>query len=488
MPQLIKRLFAKIKNLISSISGKIIRQIDKRPLASFFTLLGTVILLIVAGNVIRNPAPREEERIRSVKEVDVYSIGKAPVVRVQAKIEKSGVIKITALSGGIVQKIYKKEGDTVSRGTWLLWLSSNYQGGTAPSLTRQIAEKNFNFIKNTYDAQKEIVTKNREVAEKMESQAADLREIGSKSVDDTKSLISLNENVLSMLDEQLRQLESIDVNGSSSAAILQVKQGKAAVVAGLNQAKAALRSTEYQTNSDNEPAALARLQKETTLKQLEVQEKSLDLNKDISLLNLRLAQIQESLMYPVSPLEGTVERIYVKVGQNVAPGTLLATVTGNATTASAVAAVSRRIAQNASRLEASSLRINGQTVQAFPSYISTEPTEGTLHSILFTVPDGEANKVANDQIVTVDIPVGVAQSNGVMPYVPLDSLYQTGTDSYLYVIATKDGKSYAQSRKVLLGEVMGEYVEVKSGIGTGDQVIIDRNVIEGDELKSSYGQ
>jgi TolA-binding protein len=119
-----------------------------------------------------------------------------------------------------------------------------------------------------------------------------------------------------MLDEQLKGLEAINVNGSSNSAILQLKTGKASALAGLNQARAALRSSEYQTGSDNEPAQIARLQKETTLKQLELQEKTLDLNREISLLNLRLSQIQEALMYPASPVEGRVERIHVKKGSS----------------------------------------------------------------------------------------------------------------------------------------------------------------------------
>ncbi len=480
----IKKAAAKTKTTLSASLRSVYHFIDRRPLQSFFTVLGLLLALIILGNIIRNPAPPVNETVRSPKEVRVYSIGSAPRVMAQAKIEKTGVVKITAIMGGVVQKIYKREGDDVSRGTWIVWLSSNYQGGTAATVTRQIAQTNYNFLKDNYDSQKEIIAKNREMAEKAEAQTADLRDIGAKSVDETKSLITLNENVISMLDDQLKSLEAINVNGSSNSAILQLKTGKASALAGLNQARAALRSSEYQTGSDNEPAQIARLQKEATLKQLELQEKTLDLNREISLLNLRLSQIQEALMYPASPVKGRVERIHVKEGQFVNPGQVLATVTGNANGANALVYVSGRIAQGVSNLEPSTLRTNGKSISVYPAYISGEPTEGSLHSILFRIPDEHAGDFGNEQILTVEMPIGMADTNSVMPYVPLDAVYRTESESYIFMVSSSEPPK-AESRKVEIGNVAGEYVEVKTGLKRGDQVIVDRNVVAGDELSVS---
>jgi multidrug efflux pump subunit AcrA (membrane-fusion protein) len=478
-----KKMITQLNTLFKKVLRFITRSIDSRPLASFFTALGLVILLIVLGTILRTPPHVATQTEKKAKEVDVFSIGQAPRLTVQAKIEKSGVIKITALTGGVVQKIYKHEGETISRGSWLFWLSSNYQGGVTASVSRQMAEKNYAFLKDNYDTQKEIIAKNRDIATKIESQSSALRDISSKSIDETKSLISLNENVVSMMDSQITGLESINVNGSSNSAILQLKQGKAQVLSGLNQARAALRSSEYQTNGDNEPAALAQLQRDATLKQLDLQERTLDLNKEVALLNVRLSQIQESLMYPASPFDGVVERIYVKVGQNVTSGTVLATITGSQNTAKAIVLTTRHIAENISRLEPTYFNERNVKLDLFPTYISTEPTDGSLYTIIFAIPDTKASSFSSDQIVEVTIPMGVAQSMSAIPYIPLDAIYQTDSESYVYITVADHGAIHAQSKKIELGEVVGDFVEVKSGITAGDKIILDRTIIEGDLLK-----
>ncbi|MCX6732985.1 MAG: hypothetical protein NTV98_05595 [Candidatus Roizmanbacteria bacterium] len=461
----------------------IYHTVDDYPLRYFFGFMGILLLLIVLSHVFQTPPKAIIQTERQTKEVEVVSIGKAPRIRLQAKVEKSGVIKITALTGGVVQQIYKHEGETVQKGNWLFGFSTNYQGGVAQSVTRQVAEKNYQFLSDTYDTQKEVIAKNREIATKAESQAAELRDINFKSIDETNNLISLNNNVLSMMDQQLTALDAINVNGSSNSAILSLKQGKSQVLAALNQAHAAVRTAEYQTNGDNEPGAIARAQRDATLKQLDIQEKSLDLNKEISLLNLRLAQIQEAIMYPAAPFGGVIERINVKVGQNVTSGTVLATMTGTKNAASIIVNASGHIASSVSRLEASTITVGDASISAYPTYISSEPTDGTLHSIIFSLPEEEGKLFTNDQVITVDMPIGAANSSSTIPFIPLDAIYQTDAQSFIYIVQADKGVLKAVSKTIELGDVTGDYVEVKKGLSAGDKVILDRNIVEGDTLK-----
>lgn len=470
-------------NYFKKILRGIYHTVDDYPLRYFFGFMGVLLLLIVLSHVFQTPPKAVVQNERLTKEVEVVSIGKAPRIRIQAKVEKSGVIKITALTGGVVQQIYKHEGDAVQKGNWLFGFSTNYQGGVAQSVTRQVAEKNYQFLSDTYDTQKEVIAKNREIATKAESQAAELRDINFKSIDETNNLISLNNNVLSMMDQQLTALDAINVNGSSNSAILSLKQGKSQVLAALNQAHAAVRTAEYQTNGDNEPGAIARAQRDATLKQLDIQEKSLDLNKEISLLNLRLAQIQEAIMYPAAPFGGTIERINVKVGQNVTAGTVLATMTGTKNAASVIVNASSHIAASVSRLEASTITVGDTSISAYPTYISSEPTDGTLHSIIFSLPEEQGKLFTNDQVITVDMPIGAANSSSTIPFIPLDAIYQTDTQSFIYVVKADKGVLKAVSKTIELGDVTGDYVEVRKGLNAGDKVILDRNIVEGDILK-----
>ncbi|HRN96616.1 MAG TPA: biotin/lipoyl-binding protein, partial [Candidatus Levybacteria bacterium] len=89
--------------------------------------------MIGIGSYLSTPKP-EPEREQTPRAVSVYTLGKTPTVQLQAKIEKNGVIKITALSGGIVQSIPVIEGQTVKAGQTLINLSTNYNGANLPGL------------------------------------------------------------------------------------------------------------------------------------------------------------------------------------------------------------------------------------------------------------------------------------------------------------------------------------------------------------------
>jgi multidrug efflux pump subunit AcrA (membrane-fusion protein) len=471
----------KPKSMANTGKTRILRFIDKHPLPTFFGLMALLVAIVVLGNHLRQPAPAAVAAEVPAKEVSLYHIGEAPRLQLQATIDKSGVINLVAQSSGVVQKIAVKEGDHVKRGSRIVNLSTNYQGGNAASLSRQISQTNYKFLDENLQNQKDIVNNQRDIARNVDTQNDKLREISRQSIDETSSLISLNEDIVNTLDQQISKLESMNVNGASDSAILAAKTGKSQVTAALNGLRSSLRNTQYTSSDDNEASKLSDLQRDVTLKQLDIQEKTLDLNKDIAKLNLRIGQVNEALMYPASPCPGVVERVYVKIGQVVNPGTLIATIRGDKNEATAVLLASQEVSAKISQIEESYI-ISGDTkVSVLPRYISKEPTTGTLHSILFSIPTEMADKFTNSSTVQVDVPIGYAQTTGSVPYIPLDAVYQTQEKSYVYVIDHDgNGKTIAKVREVQLGAVYGDYVEVKSGLAKGDEVIINRNVLEGD--------
>lgn len=479
----IKLIGNKLKISIRITYKKITAFLLNYPERAFFGLLAIILILIIIGNIIEKPKTETQLLKIPPKEVTVYSIGSAPKMSVLGKIEKSGVVKIVAQSGGIVQSIYKTEGNSVNRGTWLFWLSTNYLGGTLPSVTREIASENYQFVKDNYDSQKDLISKQREIANKLNDQAGDLRGITSKSHDDTNNLINLNQEILNSLDQNIAYLVSINLNGEKDADILQLKQAKSGVAAGQLSLQSSLRNIDYQTNSDNAPAQLSNMQKDLTLKQLDLQEKSLDLNRELSKLNLQVAQISESLMYPSSPVTGTIERIYVQIGQNVNPGTILATITGSKNSAEAVVSLPANITRQISNIDDCNLYIGSKIINIKPRYISNEPTDGALNTVLFAIPDEYTDDLKNGSSVRIDVPIGQIGTNSIIPFIPLDSIYQTQTDSFVYLASRSADMSYsAISRQVTLGQVYGQFVEVINGLKQKDQVIVDRNVIDGDEV------
>jgi hypothetical protein len=95
-----KRFFSNIKN--SSVSF-----LKRFPLLTFGIALAVLLGLIVLANFIRTPAKDDGVKEPEPKVVETFSIGTAPTVKVQGKVEKSGVITIVAQSGG-VRKINAK--------------------------------------------------------------------------------------------------------------------------------------------------------------------------------------------------------------------------------------------------------------------------------------------------------------------------------------------------------------------------------------------
>lgn len=475
------KLLKRVKNWVVPAKRKTLLWIDKNPLRAFYAILGILILLIIVSSFFRRP-PAVKKEVPPVKKVGVYQIGTAPRIAVSAQVEKSGVIQITALTGGVVQTIYKHEGEEAGRGETLIGLSSNYQGGNSFSLQRELAAVSYQNAVDTYQAQKDLIQKQRELANKGDENADQIRDITSKSIDETKNAISVNDDILSTLDSNIKQLEANNTNGVNDAMILSAKGLRSQFLSANNGARNALRNAEFQAASDKAPAQLSDLQKDIAIRQLDLQEKTLALTKEASRIQLQIAQVNESMMYPSAPFLGVVQRVFVKEGQSVNPGTPLMVIAGDSSAdpVTAVAYVTREVAQKISNLEQSTVHIGDESFSAYPTYVTQEAIQGTLYGVYFLLPDEYNNKVSEKGYIQIELPIGYYDTASAAPFLPIDVVYQTKEQDYVFVI--KNGK--AVSRRVVLGQVYGSFVEVKNGLSTGDQVIESRSVIAGDKVSN----
>lgn len=481
MKSLAVKFWHRISNFFGLNYNRLTRFIRKKPLVSFFLSLLLLLLLILAGNFLIAKVP-ETKKTETIKSVQIYKIGEAPKVTLQAKIEKSGVIKISALAPGVIQSINFKEGDLVKKGQFLVNMSSNYQGGNAASIQTQIAQKQYKNIKETADSQKELIQKQRDLADKSESNASQLRDITDESLQETRDLIDLNQSVADSLSQNQANLEQNNSGGVNDATILQIKSQRAQVQLGLNQLRQSLRQTEYATSNDKPPADIARIQKDIALKQLDIQQKALDLSLEISQLQLSLAQVNEATYFPASPFTAVVQRVYVKVGQNVNPGTPLLTISATDDPITAIVNLPQNLANSVSSVLPSSLFIDDQSIDLTPTFISSEATDGSLYSVIYVVPDEYSKNLTEGGNISVEIPVGLsADVNKFSYFLPLDAIYQTGSES-IVLVAESDR---AVSKTIILGNVFGKFVEVKSGLTFNDSVILNRNILSGDKISVS---
>lgn len=466
----LKRATRKAK-LLSSYANALAKR---RPMLSFFIFLG-LLFGIIALNSILTPKPKEEEIKTKVKEVSTYKIGSVPKMSFSARVDKENVIQIVAQTPGIVANVNVTEGQTVWRGTNLISLSSNYSGSNPLSVQTQLAKIQNKNIQDTYQAQKDLIGKQRELADRSRDDAQKQREITGKSLDETRNLLSLNDSIVSSIDTNLQTLQNNNTGGVNDEAIAQTKQLKSQFQSATNQIRQGLRLSEYQENSDNPPTKISEIQNDITKKQLDLQEKSLELSKETSALQLRLARIGEASFFPVSPFKGVIQKVHVGIGENVIPGTPLVTLSGEKKEAKVIALVAHDVAKNISKIEDSILSINGKSYPVEPQFVSYEATDGLQSSITYPLPEEAYDLVANNQYITVDLPIGYPDTIKTLPSIPIDIVFQTQDGSYVYVI--EDGK--AKNRKVELGSVVGKYVTVTSGLKEEDQVILDRFIITG---------
>lgn len=452
--------------------------IQKRPFTSFFTILALLLLLIILGNILL--APKEaEEKPPVPKKVELYKLGSAPKVKVQAQVEKSGVVKIVALSPGVVESINVIEGDEIGKGGNLISLASNYSGVNALAISAQMAGAQYGLARDTFNTQKELITKQRELADKNKENAEELRDISTKAADDTRPLLDLNQSLLDKINSDLDSYNATNSAGVNDNLIFQTKQIKSQLQSAVVQLKGQLRNLELQSASDKPPAELTDIQKEIALKQLDIQEKSLTVGVEIARLQFNLASVTAATMHPTAPFPGTVDRIYVKEGEAVNPGTVLLSLSGSTQHVKIIAKVPAGMAKNVSFLEDSIININGNKVVMKPSYISHDATDGQLYSIIFQLDDSYKSLVTDSAFITVDIPIGTGDTNNSVPFVPLDSIFQTQEEAYLYVVSKN---KTATAKKIQLGQVQGRFVEVLSGLPLESTVILTRNVVEGDKL------
>lgn len=474
----VKRYYLGVKKRTLTIYRNLTRYVQRQPFRSFFITLGMLFALIVLGNIIASLSKKDVKEPEVVKDVQIYEISKTPKLRLQAKIDASGVVQIYAQTPGVVQSINASEGEHVNAGTPIVYLSTTYQGGNVAALQQQLASRQYQHVLDTYSTQKDLIRKQRKLAEKSKENALDLTAITKTSQGDVSELLRLEEGALTQIKNTIAALETTNTGGINDELIAQAQQQEGQLLQAVIQLREQLRNIDYQTDPNRPPTVLPELQKEIALKQLDIQDKATDLSRDINAIQAQLAAVQAQLMTPASPFEGTVEKVHVNVGENVSPGTLIAVITGTSNTANASVLVPRGLATVVSQVEPSSIIINGNYHTVTPTYVSQSPTDGQLYTILYNLPEGSASEVADGEFVPIEVPVGIGGNKSALPYIPIDSVYQSQEEAYVNVASS--GK--AISKKVLLGDVYGRYVQIISGLTSGDKLILNRNVIAGEKV------
>ena len=118
----------------------------------------------------------------------------------------------------------------------------------------------------------------------------------------------------------------------------------------------------------------------------------------------------------------------------------------------------------------SSISLIGQVIGANSRSVQTEariPFNPNIH----------VNQIAQVRIRDYSNPKAIV--------VPLTTVQTDEKGKYVFVVATENGKKVARKKQVLVGEIYGEEIEVKSGLIAGDQLVTEgfQSLYEGQPVK-----
>lgn len=143
---------------------RLLALLEKRPTLSFIVILILLFGVIFLASMSRKPEAVVEKVAESPKTSRVFAVRESGFVTTTARVKKSGVIDVVALTGGMVQSIPVRVGQSIAAGTTLAVLTNDY-GVNASRLSAEKARLEQNFTDRVFSLQKEINTRERKIAD-----------------------------------------------------------------------------------------------------------------------------------------------------------------------------------------------------------------------------------------------------------------------------------------------------------------------------------
>lgn len=478
MKKLIRRVIAVLKKPLAPLIQLIKTFAKRKPILFTLALLVLLLLLIGSSEYVRRNNATIQTTAKSIKKVEVFTVGEVPRISVLGEATKENVVTIAAQTGGIISSVYVKSGEQVTKNKTLAIIGSDYQGNVAASVQKSLAGTNYNHLAKTYEDQKEIIAKQKEIAHLSEENSSRLRDIQQDSMSGIDEQVKLSESLLDDINNSISNLESMPSSSASANTLQAAQSSKAQLLAGLEQLRSSQRQISYQSDDENPPAKMGKLTKDITIKQLDLSEKALDLTKQTAALQVRLAQIAENASKPAAPFAGVIEDVYIHQGMMVSPGTPVALLKGKNNNIKVTVRIPAKYATQLNLVESAYAVIDGKRHELPLPYIPQEVGANGQLSVQFQLGSDEF-VVSNRERVHVSLPLGNTSANSVFPLIPMESVYLGAQEAT--VLTVQDGKAVTQS--VSVGDLFGDYVSILSGLKFNDQVIINRTIVSGEQVE-----
>lgn len=205
-------------------------------------------------------------------------------------------------------------------------------------------------------------------------------------------------------------------------------------------------------------------------------------------LNLAAAQEQLSYTHVTSPIDGTVIRRNIEVGEVVTAG-MTATVNGESQLT--IAQMDRLLLDiDLNQVDVARVAV-GQTARILLDAYPGEEITGTVTQIaaaghldtsrgidVFTVRvevDPSAAEVQIKPGMTAEVRVKVGEWPGVVK-VPVETVFEADGKSWLYIVKDVDGDQTKEKVEVTVGHRSDREIEITGGVGEGDRIYAQADV------------
>ncbi len=185
--------------------------------------------------------------------------------------------------------------------------------------------------------------------------------------------------------------------------------------------------------------------------------------------------VSANMMRPASPIGGTVERVLVRVGQVVSPGTPLAVVRGAKSNTELVINLTKSIAGKVDIAQPVAIEIGEQKHFAQITHISTDGVGGVFVATVKLNNVGLIAQIADGDFLDTQITL-IGGGDGHI--IPLDAVRMSDGGAIVFV----NDNGIAKAQTVNIGGVIGSLVTV-TGLSQFAQIILDRNVIAGQAVE-----
>ncbi|ACU58642.1 efflux RND transporter periplasmic adaptor subunit [Chitinophaga pinensis] len=187
-------------------------------------------------------------------------------------------------------------------------------------------------------------------------------------------------------------------------------------------------------------------------------------------LERKMATLQDQMSQAriISPINGTVDAVIVKLGDNAAPGSPAFRVVNGS---------NLRVLANVAEAYASKVKTGDQVVLEFPDIeknirtkigFASKVIDPTSRTIKLEVPLQNDPELRPNMIARMKIIDYVAQKAVV---IPVNIIQYSLGKPYVIVAQNQSGKMIAKRREIGMGRTYNDKAEITSGLQTGDKIV-----------------